>query len=91
MGIHFARAHREETERILEGLRSREPEAGSVRYESLARMPIKPYPAVDAVANAYELCLMKIPEAKDFSPLALWDTHYLRDLDQSGFIDGLYR
>jgi ABC-type nitrate/sulfonate/bicarbonate transport system substrate-binding protein len=91
MGIHFARAHREETERILEGLRSREPEAGSVRYESLTRMPIKPYPAVDAVANAYELCLMKIPEAKDFSPLALWDTHYLRDLDQSGFIDGLYR
>ena len=23
--------------------------------------------------------------------LALWDTHHLRDLDQSGFIDGLYR
>jgi ABC-type nitrate/sulfonate/bicarbonate transport system substrate-binding protein len=91
MGIHFARTHREETERILDALRKREPEAGSVRYESLARMPIKPYPALDAVANAYELCLMKIPEAKDFSPLALWDTHYLRGLDQSGFIDGLYR
>jgi ABC-type nitrate/sulfonate/bicarbonate transport system substrate-binding protein len=89
-GIHFARAHREETERILDGLRKREPEAASVRYESLARMPIKPYPALAAVANAYELCLMKIPEAKEFSPLALWDTHYLRDLDQSGFIDGLY-
>jgi hypothetical protein len=91
MGIHFARTRREETERILDGLRKREPEAGSVRYESLARMPIKPYPALAAVANAYDLCLMKIPEAKEFSPLALWDTHYLRDLDQSGFIDGLYR
>ena len=91
MGIHFARTHREETERILDGLRKREPEAGSVRYESLARMPIKPYPALDAVANAYELCLMKIPEAKAFSPLALWDTHYLRALDQSGFIDQLYK
>jgi ABC-type nitrate/sulfonate/bicarbonate transport system substrate-binding protein len=90
MGIHFARAHREQTEGILEGLRKREPEAGSVRYESLTRMPIKPYPALDAVANAYALCLMKIPEAKDFNPLALWDTHYLRALDQSGFIDGLY-
>jgi len=90
MGIHFARTHRDETERILDGLRKREPEAGSVRYESLARMPIKPYPTLDAVANAYELCLMKIPEAKAFSPLALWDTHYLRNLDQSGFIDGLY-
>jgi len=90
MGIHFARTHREETERILDGLRKREPEAGAVRYESLARMPVKPYPALEAVANAYELCLMKIPEANAFSPLALWDTHYLRDLDQSGFIDGLY-
>ena len=90
MGIHFARTQREQTERILDGLKKREPEAASVRYESLTRMPIKPYPALDAVANAYELCLMKVPEAKDFSPLALWDTHYLRGLDQSGFIDGLY-
>ncbi len=90
MGIHFARTRREETERILDGLRKREPEAGAVRYESLTRMPVKPYPALEAVANAYELCLMKIPEAREFSPLALWDIHYLRDLDDSGFIEELY-
>ena len=24
------------------------------------------------------------------SPLALWDLHYLRELDDSGFIDQLY-
>ena len=90
MGIHFARTRREETERILDGLRKREPEAGSVRYESFTRMPVKPYPALEAVANAYELCLMKIPEAREFSPLALWDIHYLRDLDDSGFIEELY-
>lgn len=91
LGIHYARTHREETEKILDGLRKREPEAAGVRYESLARMPAKPYPALDAVANAYELCLMKIPEAKSYSPLSLWDVHYLRDLDDSGFIDGLYK
>ena len=90
MGIHFARTRREETERILDGLRKREPEAGAVRYESLTRMPVKPYPALEAVANAYELCLMKIPEAREFSPLALWGIHYLRDLDDSGFIEELY-
>ena len=90
MGIHFARTRREETEKILEALRKREPEASSARYESLARMPIKPYPTPQAVLNAYELCLMKAPEAKELSPLALWDLHYLRDLDDSGFIDGLY-
>jgi ABC-type nitrate/sulfonate/bicarbonate transport system substrate-binding protein len=91
MGIHFARTHREETERILDGLRKREPEAASVNYNSLTRMPIKPYPQPQAVMNAYELCLMKAPEAKDVSPLALWDLHYLRELDDSGFIDALYQ
>ncbi len=90
MGIHFARTERDKTEKILEGLRKREPEASSARYESLARMPVKPYPTPQAVMNAYELCLMKAPEAKELSPLALWDLHYLRELDDSGFIDGLY-
>jgi ABC-type nitrate/sulfonate/bicarbonate transport system substrate-binding protein len=89
MTIHFARTHRDETERILEGLRRREPEASSARTDRLARMPIRPYPLPQAVLNAYELCLMKAPEAKDVSPLALWDVHYLRDLDDSGFIDTL--
>lgn len=90
LGVHFARAHREETERILEGLRRRVPEAGHVTYNSLAKIPVKPYPAPEAVMNAYELCCMKAPEAKEVSPLALWDLHYLRELDDSGFIDGLY-
>jgi hypothetical protein len=25
------------------------------------------------------------------SPMALWDLHYLRELDNSGFIDKLYK
>ena len=91
MAIHYARSHRDETEDILDGLRAREPEAAGVRYESLSRMPSKPYPTMEAVGNAYELCLMKIPAAKKFSPMSLWDLHYLRQLDDSGFIDGLYK
>lgn len=91
LGIHYAKTHRDETEKILEGLRKRESEAGSVRYESLSRMPSKPYPTMEAIGNAYELCLMKIPEAKNYSPVSLWDLHYLRELDDSGFMDGLYK
>jgi hypothetical protein len=34
---------------------------------------------------------MKAPEANEISPLALWDLHFLRRLDNSGFIDGLYK
>jgi hypothetical protein len=53
-------------------------------------MPQKPYPDPAGIANAFELCLMKEPETRGVSPLALWDLHYLRELDDSGFIDRLY-
>jgi len=91
LGIHFARTRREDTEVILEGLRRRVAEVGSARYDSFLRMPPKPYPDPQGIANAFELCLMKEPEAKDVNPLALWDLHYLRELDSSGFIDELYQ
>jgi ABC-type nitrate/sulfonate/bicarbonate transport system substrate-binding protein len=89
LGIHFARTRREETEKILEGLRRREPDANP-RYEGVAKLLPKPYPDHRAVANAYKLCCMKNPDTEEMSPLALWDLHYLRELDNSGFIDELY-
>lgn len=88
LGIHFAHTKRSETERILENLSKRT--GRSYRYSSLERMPRKPYPDAQAVINAYDLGCIKSPEAKQLSPLALWDLHYLRQLDNSGFIDGLY-
>ncbi|TMA08395.1 MAG: ABC transporter substrate-binding protein [Deltaproteobacteria bacterium] len=90
LGIHFARTRREDTERILEKLRQRVPEAGRVSYNSVAKFQAKPYPDHRGVANAYELCCLKDSKAKEMSPLALWDLHYLRELDDSGFIDQLY-
>jgi hypothetical protein len=57
----------------------------------LERMPKKPYPDPQGIINAYELGCIKSPQAKEISPLALWDLHYLRALDNSGFIDKLYR
>jgi hypothetical protein len=91
MGIHFARTRRGETEAILDGLRQREPECKNVQYRSVAKLLPKPYPEHEAVANAYRLCCLKNPETEEQSPMALWDLHYLRRLDQSGFIDDLYR
>ena len=90
LGIHFARTRRGETEQILEGLRRRVPECKNVQYRSVSKLLPKPYPDHEAVANAYRLCCMKYPEAEEQSPMALWDLHYLRALDQSGFIDSLY-
>ena len=90
MGIHFARTRRGETEDILEGLRRRVPEAKNVSYRSVAKLLPKPYPDHEAVANAYKLCCLKNPETEEMSPMGLWDLHYLRELDNSGFIDALY-
>jgi ABC-type nitrate/sulfonate/bicarbonate transport system substrate-binding protein len=91
MGIYFARTRRGETEAILNGLRAREPECQNIQYRSVAKLLPKPYPDLEAVANAYKLCCLKNPEAEEQSPMALWDLHYLRTLDHSGFIDQLYR
>src|SRR5206468_11925045 len=90
LSIHYARTHREETEKLLEGLKQREPEARGVSYNSVAKLLAKPYPDHQAVANPYRLCCMKAPEAKEISPLAFWDLHFLRQLDNSGFINQLY-
>jgi ABC-type nitrate/sulfonate/bicarbonate transport system substrate-binding protein len=91
MGIHFARTRRGETEEILDGLRRREPECRNVQYRSVSKLLPKPYPDHEAVANAYKLCCLKSPETEEQSPMALWDLHYLRQLDNSGYIDNLYK
>jgi ABC-type nitrate/sulfonate/bicarbonate transport system substrate-binding protein len=90
LGIHYAHAHPDETNRTLADL-SRQQGWTRVRTaESITRYPRKPYPDVQAVANAYELACMQVPETREISPLSLWDMHYLRELDDSGFIDRLY-
>ena len=90
LGIHYARTRKGETEKILEELKKREPEARGVSYNSVAKLAAKPYPDHQAVANAYRLCCMKDPAATELSPLSMWDLHFLRQLDHSGFIDRLY-
>lgn len=89
LGIHFTKTKREKTERILEKLSKRTGDSYS--YKGLERMPRKPYPDPQAIINAYDLGCMKSLEAKEISPMALWDLHYLRELDNSGFINKLYR
>jgi NMT1/THI5 like len=51
----------------------------------------KPYPDPVAVSNLYELDVAHDPKANSVAPLETWDTHYVRMIDDSGFIDALYR
>jgi hypothetical protein len=52
-------------------------------------LKIRPYPTPHAIANTCEIAVIEYPEAKGFNPLTLWDLHWVKDLDDSGFIDGV--
>jgi ABC-type nitrate/sulfonate/bicarbonate transport system substrate-binding protein len=60
-------------------------------YRELARV-LEPrlYPAMDAIANVYQEALRQDPDAAKVNPLSLWNLHYVRQIDDSGFIDALY-
>ncbi len=51
----------------------------------------KPYPSAEAIENVFELALRRNPEIAGFNPMALWNLHYVRELDDSGYIDRLYQ
>jgi ABC-type nitrate/sulfonate/bicarbonate transport system substrate-binding protein len=87
--IHYARMHPEQAQRFLDVKDNRPYSQHGGRVSTVANAPIKPYPSGQGVLNAYALSCMRYEEARAANPLALWDTHYLRDLDLSGFIDEL--
>lgn len=49
----------------------------------------KPYPTPQAIVNTFEMAVLDYPDAKDLNPLSLWDLHWVKQLDDEGFIDGL--
>jgi NMT1/THI5 like len=49
----------------------------------------KPYPAPQAIANSYEIATLEYPRARGLNPLSLWDLHWVRELDDEGFIESL--
>ena len=59
------------------------------QVDSIAELlQIKPYPTIEAIVNTDEIAAQEYGPTKD-NPLALWDLHWLRELDDEGFIDDL--
>src|SRR5581483_6189068 len=75
MGLQYAHIRPAECERILKRLS--EGSSRTYRMDSLTKLARKPYPAIEAVANAWELACMTTPSTRDITPLTLWDLHYL--------------
>jgi ABC-type nitrate/sulfonate/bicarbonate transport system substrate-binding protein len=95
--VHFFLTRKAETLEILREhatpilhLQS-DAEVDAIYDEWALSLQRKPYPSPEAIANVFQLALRRDPEVKGFNPLALWNTHYLRELDDSGYIDKLYQ
>jgi ABC-type nitrate/sulfonate/bicarbonate transport system substrate-binding protein len=95
--IHFFITRKQETLEILKEhaspiLHLQSDEEVETLYEEWAQsLGRKPYPAIEAIANVFRLAVRRNPEIASFNPLALWDSHYVRELDDSGYIDQLYQ
>ena len=50
-------------------------------------LKIRPYPTPQAIANTYEIAVIEYLNAKGLNPLSLWDLHWVKELDDGGFID----
>ena len=62
------------------------------RFDSVVSgLKIRPYPMPQAIANTYEIATIEYPEATGLNPLSLWDLHWVKDLDDAGFIDDLVK
>lgn len=53
----------------------------------MSELKIRPYPTPQAIINTYEIATSEYPGAKGLNPLTLWDLHWVKELDDAGFID----
>jgi ABC-type nitrate/sulfonate/bicarbonate transport system substrate-binding protein len=92
---HFFKTKKADTLAIIkkhctELLKMQNDEEWDCFYETQASsLEAKPYPSLEAVRNVFALALKRNPEIADFHPLALWDLHYVREIEDSGYIKQL--
>jgi len=96
-GIHYAKTHKEESMRITARYMRLDFNKDRAALEETYRVFIdqiverKPYPTIEGLRRVLEQVAESDPKVKSAKPEQFIDTSFLRELDQSGFIDGLYK
>lgn len=54
----------------------------------VGKLQLKPYPTAQALAATYEIACEEYG-AQGLNPMTLWDLHWVKELEDEGFIDGL--
>jgi ABC-type nitrate/sulfonate/bicarbonate transport system substrate-binding protein len=94
-GIHFFKTKPDQAIRIIRDKSTKRGqmnlEQATITHRSLAGiLEPKLYPRMRSIANVYEEAVRQDKDAEKINPMALWDLHYIRRLDDMGFVDALY-
>jgi len=93
-GIHYYKTRPKESLAVLEKyLKTNDVEALREVYEDigLALVPEKPYPTLRGIQIMLRELTATEPKAKAARPEQFVDISFIKELDSSGFIDGLYK
>ncbi len=93
-GIHYFKTRKQESMGVIARyMRTHDMEAVAATYDyfALRIVPQKPYPTVKGIKALLNLLAQTRPEAGKVSPEGFLDASLLRELEESGFIDRLYR
>lgn len=92
-GIAYYRTHKPESiQMIKEFLRVSDNAIAEEAYDYYSRItPVKPYPSVEGVRGVIEEIAASEPAIRNAKVDQFVDSSFIAKLDQSGFIDGLYK
>ncbi|HSF56614.1 MAG TPA: ABC transporter substrate-binding protein [Candidatus Binatia bacterium] len=93
-GIYYYKTHKPESVKtIAKYMKINDLEAVSATYDYFAPkvVPQKPYPSLKGIKALIDLAANDKPDLRNLSPERFVNTTILREVDESGFIDRLYR
>jgi ABC-type nitrate/sulfonate/bicarbonate transport system substrate-binding protein len=94
-GVHYFKTHPKESTKIIKEFYTDEgpldDETATFLYQDIAgTLEPKLYPSMKAISNVYQEAIRQDKDAAKVNPLELWNMHFLRRIDDSGFVNGLY-
>jgi NitT/TauT family transport system substrate-binding protein len=92
-GIHVYKTQKEFSKKVIaKYIKTDDNDALEDSYQFFSRLvPPKPYPSADAVREALAELGEKDPKARAAKPEDFLDTSLVKEFDDNGFIDALYR
>ncbi|MBI4526644.1 MAG: ABC transporter substrate-binding protein [Deltaproteobacteria bacterium] len=92
-GVHYYKNHKNASMDILARyMRAKDPKLVEVGYDFYARAySLKPYPNLAGIKLALEDVAQRNPKAREARPEQFYEARFVKELDESGFIDSLYK